>query len=350
MNTQKEPIGFTCAYTPLLLIHAAGFAPYRILPNVDCPDQAGRLMHDNLCPHVKRVLDRTMSDTITCLKGMIFMNSCDSMRRLYDAWKAVKPHMNSALIDLPPAATGSSILFFRDELERLSRVLVQWDGAAVDVSALSGSIGLYNRVSSLFKTLRERAGRGQLRGGSAALQEAYNRASISPPEATVAFLEALVEEGADIQGGEPGVPVYLFGNVLPEPEAFALFESCGAHIVSEDLCTGSRLFAPIDMGDGGGLLSLARGIMRRPPCARTFDATRPGSLGDEVAAAATGAAARGVIGFTAKFCDPYIARLPGVRDALEREGLPLLTLEGDCTLRSIGQQRTRIEAFIEMLR
>jgi benzoyl-CoA reductase/2-hydroxyglutaryl-CoA dehydratase subunit BcrC/BadD/HgdB len=41
--------------------------------------------------------------------------------------------------------------------------------------------------------------------------------------------------------------------------------------------------------------------------------------------------------------------MPGVRDTLEREDIPFLTLEGDCTLRSIGQHRTRIEAFMEML-
>jgi benzoyl-CoA reductase/2-hydroxyglutaryl-CoA dehydratase subunit BcrC/BadD/HgdB len=38
-----------------------------------------------------------------------------------------------------------------------------------------------------------------------------------------------------------------------------------------------------------------------------------------------------------------------VREALTAAGLPFLMLEGDCTLRSMEQQRTRIEAFIEML-
>ncbi len=52
-----------------------------------------------------------------------------------------------------------------------------------------------------------------------------------------------------------------------------------------------------------------------------------------------------------KFCDPYLIRLPGLRKALSAEegNLPLLVLEGDCTLRSLGQHRTRIEAFVEML-
>ena len=59
---------------------------------------------------------------------------------------------------------------------------------------------------------------------------------------------------------------------------------------------------------------------------------------------------RGTIGYTVKFCDPYLARLPAVREAFRDAGLPLLLLEGDCTMGSIGQQRTRIEAFVEMLR
>ena len=102
------------------------------------------------------------------------------MRRLYDAWKAVKADMNTVLIDLPSVATDSSIGFFRDELEHLSRTLDQWGGAAIDDAALAGSIGLYNRVSALLTSLREKAGRSELKGGSAALQEVYNRASISP--------------------------------------------------------------------------------------------------------------------------------------------------------------------------
>ena len=39
----------------------------------------------------------------------------------------------------------------------------------------------------------------------------------------------------------------------------------------------------------------------------------------------------------------------GAIEALRQHDLPLLLLEGDCSLRSLGQQRTRIEAFVEML-
>ncbi|MCJ7664870.1 MAG: 2-hydroxyacyl-CoA dehydratase family protein, partial [Desulfobacterales bacterium] len=150
--------------------------------------------------------------------------------------------------------------------------------------------------------------------------------------------------------GNNGVPIFLFGNVLPDPEAFGLFASCGARIVDEDLCTGSRVFTPIKMEKSEETLSqLARGLLRRPRCARTLLPMQPGVLAGEVLARATACKARGVIACSAKFCDPYIARLPGVREVLRKAGLPMLHIEGDCTMRSFGQQRTRLQAFTEML-
>ncbi|PIQ45721.1 MAG: hypothetical protein COW04_06065, partial [Deltaproteobacteria bacterium CG12_big_fil_rev_8_21_14_0_65_43_10] len=80
MEDKSKLIGFTCAYTPLALIDAAGFVPYRILPMGDWPDQAGQILHENLCPHIKRILDRAMQDDIPDLSGIVFMNSCDAMR------------------------------------------------------------------------------------------------------------------------------------------------------------------------------------------------------------------------------------------------------------------------------
>jgi hypothetical protein len=95
---------------------------------------------------------------------------------------------------------------------------------------------------------------------------------------------------------------------------------------------------------------LARGLLDRPRCGRTFDPLRPGKIAEEVLAEAQACKAKGVIGYTMKFCDPYLARLPEIRNVLREAGLPLLLLEGDCVMRSMGQQRTRIEAFAEMLR
>jgi len=95
---------------------------------------------------------------------------------------------------------------------------------------------------------------------------------------------------------------------------------------------------------------LARGILARPRCARMLDSDHPGQLTEQVLERAREHGAHGVIAHVVKFCDPYLSRLPAVRDKLREAGLPLLILEGDCTTRSLEQHRTRIEAFVEMLR
>ncbi|MGD2100180.1 MAG: 2-hydroxyacyl-CoA dehydratase family protein, partial [Desulfobacterales bacterium] len=125
---------------------------------------------------------------------------------------------------------------------------------------------------------------------------------------------------------------------------------CGARVIEDDLCTGSRLFTPIEFDERqDGLAQISRGLLTRPPCARTFDPAQPLKLAQDILGRARASGARGVIGQTIKFCDPYLNRLPAVRETLQHANIPLLLLESDCSLRSIEQQRTRIEAFIEML-
>ena len=352
MTTKETPyVGFTCAYTPLPLIEAAGYAPFRILPMGDSPDRAGQLLHDNLCPHVKRVLDRALDGDLPEMVGVVLMNSCDAMRRLADVWPSVRPNDRLILIDLPFTPDEAAISYFSGELSRLEKTLADWSGKPVSQEDLAEAIAAYNRLSSLFVTLRERMLNGSVAGGAARIQDLYNRAVTRPFLETLAVMDEMISDAASAGSTGDEVPVYAFGNVLPDPEAFELFASCGASVVDEDFCTGSRAFSPMDVTASGNMLpQMAKALLERPRCARTLHGTKAGTLAQEVLDRAIACKAQGVIACTAKFCDPYIARMPSVRQILREAGIPLLHIEGDCTMRSFGQQRTRIEAFAEMLR
>ena len=346
----NKKIAYACAYVPLVLIDAAGYIPYRILPISECPDQAGQLLHDNLCPHVKRILDRAIGKDLPDLAGIIFINSCDAMRRVCDAWRRVRPDEKIIVLDLPAISDDAAVVFFAKELARLLEAFSEWSGRSISNSDIKASIEQYNHLSDLFAQLREQQRQGKLPGGSAAMQTFYNTAMTAPLEKSLTRLQQVLDEPESKASQSHATPVYLFGNVLADPEAFLLFESCGARIIEDDLCTGSRLFTPLEINANEDLLlQISRSLLTRPPCARTFDPARPLKMADDILARAQASGARGVIGQTIKFCDPYLDRLPMVRETLRQAGMPLLLLEGDCSLRSIEQQRTRIEAFIEML-
>ena len=347
----EKRIGFTCAYTPQPMIHAAGFTPFRVLPVGDWQDQAGQILHDNLCPHVKRILDRAMAADLPPLEGMVFVNSCDAMRRLADAWKRVRPDEPVIFLDLPVASDKVSVEYFAKELQRFQGFLKSVIGDPVTSARLEESLGLYNRLALQLASIKGRISEGTLPGGSAEMQRIYNRAATSPWEETLEQLDRILKQPRNEKTEQKSVPLFLFGNVLADPEAFELVESCGGRVADEDFCTGSRMFSPMAENDSGDCIThLAEGLLTRPLCARTFDPGMPGGIAHEIVERAKECGAAGVIGHTMKFCDPYLDRFPFIRRALKEAGLPFLLLEGDCTLRSIGQQHTRVEAFIEMLR
>ena len=349
-NSTRPRVGYACAYTPVALIDAAGFSPYRVLPVGEPPDEAGRLLHDNLCPHVKIILDRALADDLPELAGMVFMNSCDAMRRLSDAWARARPEIPSILLDLPTSAEQDSAAYFAGQLRGLTHALEDWGGAIPDDEALRKGVARFNRLCDLLAGARGRQAESTLAGGSPGLQTLYDRCATSSLDDAVEAAEAVAAtpDTAGPTGDE--APVFLFGNVLPGAEVFELLESCGARVAGEDLCTGSRQFLPVSAEGEDPLLALAASLLTRLPCARTIDPCSPGQLASIVLEAARKSGARGVICHTLKFCDPYLARIPYIRETLRAAGLPFLLLEGDCTLRSLGQHRTRIEAFAEMLR
>ncbi|MCP3875880.1 MAG: 2-hydroxyacyl-CoA dehydratase [Desulfobacteraceae bacterium] len=352
MNNKSRLIGFTCAYTPLAIIKAAGYIPYRVLPVGEAPDLAGSLLHDNLCPHVKRVLDRAFAKDFPDLAGMVFVNSCDSMRRLADAWQIVRPDEQVIRLDLPATVDDDSVFFFAKEIETFANTLSDMNGQPLGQEQIRSAIVLYDELSATMKRLKAVTNSGANIGGRSAIQKFYNRASTEPVEHLIEELKQIIEEPKSTKLDGEYVPVFLFGNVLPDPEAFSFFESCGALIVEDDLCTGSRLFNSTEMDLDWAkdiFIQLARNILSQPPCARTFDPKNPDKMVQDLLYKAKRCKAKGVIGYTLKFCDPYLARLPAVREAFRKAGVPLLLLEGDCTLRSIGQHQTRIEAFIEMM-
>ncbi len=50
-----------------------------------------------------------------------------------------------------------------------------------------------------------------------------------------------------------------------------------------------------------------------------------------------------------KYCDNSLYEFPSLRSRLEKDGVRSLLLEVDGSTATIGQARTRIEAFLEVL-
>jgi len=352
-QTTRKKLGFTCAYTPLPIIAAAGFSPYRVLP-YDCSSAIGasQFLHDNLCPHIKLVLERAISANVPDeLVGMVFINSCDAMRRLKDAWVLVRPQDKVIQLDLPLNFNASALSFFASELRMLAEEIGNFSGKALCEDVLLESIGEYDALAENFSLLRTALREGRLPGGAFTLQRLYNIASEAPLAQAQAEIAALLANLPNTAKKTDSPRVFLMGNVLANIDAFAFFASCGVEVIAEDLCTGSRLFPRYRLAEEEGdiFTKIAHAILTQPACARTFDNQNPCHFATRAIEMIKKSGAAAVIIQTMKFCDPYLARLPLLFESLHAENIPFLFLEGDCSLRSLGQYKTRLEAFVETI-
>jgi len=324
---EVEYVGWCCTYLPLELIEAFGLVPYRLLPEEESPEGAS-LLDPNLCPYVRSLVGYI--ERRRDLKGIVLLNSCDGMRRLFDLISLFL-RVPCFLLDVPRGQGPAEIIYFRECLEQLVLWLEGISGRRLEEEALLTAIAEANETRALLKVHMETGARPSfifrlMRDSFAMGREAFNERLRRLP------FEERREKGK--------ISILLTGSLLEKGCLVELIEDLGVHVEALDLCTGPRFAERVEVGDDP-LLSLSRAYLTKPACARMVCDLRESYLERSVASV------QGVIYYAPKFCDPYLYSLLSLRRLCKKEGVPLLVLEGDYSGRLTGGMRTRVEAFVE---
>ena len=169
-----------------------------------------------------------------------------------------------------------------------------------------------------------------------------------------ALCDELDERVAAGQGVAPAnAPRILISGspmAIPNWKLHHIVETAGAVVVCEESCTGTRFFSdlvkPTKKNLDEQLKAIADRYMNIHCACFTPNDERP----DDVVRLAKEYQADGVIHYNLQFCHTYANEAVKMEKRLEKEGLPLLRIETDYSDEDAGQLRTRIEAFLEMIR
>jgi benzoyl-CoA reductase/2-hydroxyglutaryl-CoA dehydratase subunit BcrC/BadD/HgdB len=126
----------------------------------------------------------------------------------------------------------------------------------------------------------------------------------------------------------------------------ALIEELGARIVGDDLCTGSRYFAPPVVGNGDPISALADRYLHRLPCPAKYHPDH--QPGEHLLKLVNETKANGVVFVLQKFCDPHAFDYAIVKEKLDVAAVPHLRLEME-HVPALDQWRTRLQAFLELV-
>jgi len=124
-------------------------------------------------------------------------------------------------------------------------------------------------------------------------------------------------------------------------------DEIGARVVVEDHCTGLSPFIHDTAEQGDPWRALADAYLDQAPCARQFPIERRVDLSARLA---TDYQVDGVIYTYLKFCPCYGLTKNLFLRRFQSLGIPVLELASDYSHGDVGQIRTRLEAFVEVLR
>jgi benzoyl-CoA reductase/2-hydroxyglutaryl-CoA dehydratase subunit BcrC/BadD/HgdB len=342
------PIGFFCPYVPEELIYAAGGHPFRLMGTPIKISHAQVHLPPYCCHLVKSSLESLLQGELHFLKGIVFTPSCDTMLGLSDIWALQKPFPIHFNLMIPSHFnSGQSPVYLKAEIERFKHFLDSHIGE-ITPQNLKASIQLFNGVREFLKETyhRRREDASQLPGKAFAqiIRAGYLMDRSRYLELLKELLGALGEKSND---NKDRVPIYVTGNMTHSDTWFSLIEETGALIVRDDLCSGARTFRFTVREDLDPIEALTDRYFNSYFCPTKYmwAQAHVESLLKDV----QDSEAKGVIFLLYKYCEDHFFDYPDLKVALESKGIPTLLLEVEDPSYSIGQLKTRIQAFVEML-
>ncbi len=349
--TGGKVIGYTCVFTPVEIIEAAGLLPFRIRAagNSETEMADARLSRFN-CSFCRACLQLGLDGTYDFLDGLIESNGCDQLRGMFENWQYARPVDFFHYLKAPHFIAPESLDYYTDELGRFQAAIEEYFGVTTTDEALRDTMERHARIRQKLARLY------QLREAARpAVTGAETMALILAGSAmeSVKFeslLDGVIEERREHEIEPFRARILLGGSATDEVEFVQMIEEMGGAVVTDTLCFGTRAFWPQPgIETGPPLRTLAEIYLRQSLCPRMFD-----QFDDRLhflRQAGERASVDGVILVHNKFCDVHGIDNALLRLRLQEGGMPVLCLEKEYGgLADLGRMRTRVQAFLEQIR
>jgi len=355
----KKVIGYICSFVPLEFITAAGCIPFRIRGDIREPITKGdNLLETIVCPFIRSCFDLCVKDRYDYLSGIVIPHGCDSMVRSYSVWSYSLDFPYFHFVNTPSVVKESSHEFFKEELQSYRKSLESFTGKAVTDDDLAEAIRLHNENRNKTKALYEfKKSDPPVLSGTELQKVLTVGASLPVAEANTLFDEVLAELSQRQEAPvKKGPRILLDGPCVDNFEITGIVEESGGNVVIDTTCMGTRDLWPHTDVDGDPVAALARRYLDKINCPKTYRENKAGTFaGDaeerfgDIGARAREFAVDGAILYLYKYCDPFGFEVPARKAYYESLNVPLLCIEDTYSAGTIGQLKTRIQAFLEMI-
>ena len=362
-NEGKICVAYACENTPEPLLNLPGSFSTRLrAPRTGSMEMATYYMTSFLCEYSRALLERAIEGGYNFADCMITPDGCSMMNRAVENMELLKtmgkdkPKFFFEYMEIPMKADDNGLNLY--VLQCRNHILTPLhDVYGIDVSdeAIRKSVAEHNRVCALIRALGDFRKEVRPRITGYEFHVLTLATYVAPKYLLIDKLEETLEE---VRSREPEERAYrariaLVGSEVDDSEFIKLIEDTGAYVCADRFCFGSLPGRdPITLTDeDDALTQICRQYVYRGQCPRTMNMEKVYGRKQYVADIAREYHADGILYEQIKFCDPWAyERTLGSVMLREDYGFPVLSVDRPYNIRSsIGQMRTRVQAFVESI-
>lgn len=352
-------IGAFCVFVPEEIVRAANGLCIGLCSGIDIgAAEAEKVLPRNICPLIKSFMGFKLAKVCPYFEScdiVVGETTCDGKKK---AFEILNDYVPVHVMETPQMKRGRDRELWLEEVKDFAAMVEKFTGNEISAASLNKSIQEVNGKRRALQRLAElrKNDPAPISGKDSLLIEQI--AMYDDVERFTAKVNNLCDElEKKVQASEgvfpPNTPrVIVTGTpmAIPNWKVPHIIETSGAVIVAEELCTGLRYFENEIPEDTESLNGMMENVAARYLGVNCAVFTPNTGRMERLLQLAKDYQADGVIHCALSFCDPYAVEANRVEKMLKQENIPLLKIETGYDQEDAGQLKTRIEAFVEMLR
>ncbi len=355
----KYIIGTFCVYVPEELILAVDGVSIGLCAGADVgAEEAEKYMPRNTCALIKGFMGFKLAGLCPYVESadlIIGETTCDGKKKAYEIFDEITNKVY--VMELPNRKSTDGRLLWENEIKRLAGKLTQVTGKQITIERLTGAARIVNGKRRALQRLSDlRAHDPAPISGLDALL--INQISFyDDPVRFTSKLDELCDEldervrqGTGVApNGAPRVLVSGSPMAIPNWKLHSIIEGSGGIVVGEEACVGERNFRNL-LPDFATVDEAIHKMAERSMGINCACFTPNEERLTDINEMSSRLKAQGVVHYALQFCTPYLVEAYRAKASVEASGLPFLRIETDYSLEDVGQLKTRVEAFLEMIK
>ena len=356
----RKVIGSFCVFVPEEIVRAADATLVGLCTGADfATDEVEKLLPRNTCSLIKSAFGFKLAKVCPYIESadmIVGENTCDGKKKSYEIFNELVP--NLYVMDIPQMKSTEGRALLKAEYLRFKEAVEKLTGIPIDAARLKRGIEIVNNKR---KAIHRLAGLRKTDPSPISGLDALLANQVFFYDDPVRFtdsvnkicdeLEKRIEKGEGVfPKGTPRILLSGCPMAVPNWKLPWIIETSGAVIVGEESCVGERGTRNLTDDSWDTVEELMETIVDRyfqVDCA--IFTPNPDRL-NHVVEMFDDYDADGVIHFGLQFCQPYLMESMPVEKALEEKNIPTLRIDTDYSMEDVGQLKTRVEAFVELIK